>query len=132
MCEEVGGCGPNSPQIRWLQQDLADDKKCTLAYFHHPLFTSGRYSPSLPKVKAIWEALYEAGADVVLSGHDHNYQRFAPQHPEEEADPRRGIREFVVGTGGKSHYVIASAIANTQVYDDETFGVLKLTLRPGG
>ena len=79
----------------------------------------------------MWEALYRAGADVVLNGHDHNYQRFAPQDPDGRADPERGIREFVVGTGGASHYPISSPpIANTQRYNDNTFGVLKLTLHP--
>jgi hypothetical protein len=67
---------------------------------------------------------------VVLSGHEHNYERFAPQDPEGRADPQRGIREFVVGTGGKSHYPIVNPIANSEVQNDETYGVLKLTLHP--
>jgi acid phosphatase type 7 len=132
-CTDVGGCDSSSPQGQWLRDDLAkNEKKCTLAYFHYPLFTSGRYRPGIPAMRPLWEALYRAGADVVLNGHDHNYQRFAAQDPEGEADPERGIREFVVGTGGKSLYEIGSPpIANTQVYDDHTFGVLKLTLHPG-
>jgi hypothetical protein len=81
-------------------------------------------------LEPLWEALYEAGADVVLSGHEHNYERFAPQDPEGRADPQRGIREFVVGTGGKSHYPVLEPIANSEVYDDETYGVLELTLNP--
>ena len=127
-------CGPGSAQVQWLKDDLAanDDKRCTLAYFHHPLFTSGKYRPGIPKMKRFWEALYSAGADVVLNGHDHNYQRFAPQDPEGRADPQRGIRQFVVGTGGKSHYEIMDPIANTEVYNDNTYGVLKLTLHPEG
>ncbi len=132
-CADVAGCGASSPQKRWLQDDLADNRrKCTLAYFHHPLFTSGKYNPGIPEVKPLWEALYRAGADVVLNGHDHNYQRFAPQDPEGRADPERGIREFVVGTGGKSLYRIESPIENLEVYNDDAFGALKLTLRPGG
>jgi hypothetical protein len=133
-CQEVGGCGDASPQVRWLEEDLAanDEKTCTLVYFHHPLFTSGNYRPGVPEVKPLWEALYAAGADVVLNGHDHNYQRFAPQDPEGRADPQRGNREFVVGTGGKSHYTIADPIANSEVHNDDTNGVLKLTLRPRG
>jgi hypothetical protein len=71
-------------------------------------------------LEPLWEALYEAGADVVLSGHEHNYERFAPQDPEGRADPERGIREFVVGTGGKSHYPIVAPIANSEVHNDET------------
>jgi acid phosphatase type 7 len=132
-CEFVGGCYAGDPQVRWLKADLAHNRrKCTLAYFHHPLFSSGNYSPGIPEVKPLWEALYPAGADVVLNGHDHNYQRFAPQNPDGEADPERGIREFVVGTGGRSHYPILSPIANSEVHNDDTYGVLKLTLRPEG
>jgi Calcineurin-like phosphoesterase len=129
-CEDVG-CTASSPQVKWLEADLAKDAKtCTLAYFHYPLFSSGEYRPGIREVKPLWEALYAADADVVLNGHDHNYQRFAPQDPNGKADPQRGIREFVVGTGGRSHYTILGPIANSEVYNDETYGVLKLTLRP--
>jgi acid phosphatase type 7 len=131
-CEEVG-CGASSPQVRWLKADLAKDTKtCTLAYFHYPLFSSGKYRPGIREVKPLWEALYAAKVDVVLNGHDHNYQRFAPQNPNGKADPHRGIREFVVGTGGRSHYPIRYPIANSEVYNDETYGVLRLTPRPEG
>jgi hypothetical protein len=127
-------CGPGSAQTKWLKQDLAanaaDEGGCTLAYMHHPRFSSGEEHGSTPKLEPLWEALYEAGADVVLSGHEHNYERFAPQDPEGRADPPRGIREFVVGTGGKSHYPVLEPIANSEVYDDETYGVLELTLNP--
>src|SRR5215207_292310 len=93
-------CDPGSPQGRWLKVDLAanDEAACTLAYFHHPLFTSGSYRPGIERVESLWEILYAAGVDVVLNGHDHNYQRFAPQDPEGRADPEDGIRQFVVGT----------------------------------
>src|SRR5215208_718152 len=76
-------CGFGSPEGRWLQEDLAanDEQKCTLAYFHHPLFTSGSYRPGIERVERLWEILYAAGVDVVLNGHDHNYRRFAPQDP---------------------------------------------------
>jgi hypothetical protein len=83
-------------------------------------------------VERLWEILYAAGVDVVLNGHDHNYQRFAPQDPKGKADPERGIREFVVGTGGRSLYPIRDPIANSEVDNDETYGVLKLTLHPEG
>jgi hypothetical protein len=129
-CEEVG-CGASSPQVRWLKADLAKDAKtCTLAYFHYPLFSSGKYRPGIREVKPLWEALYAADTDVVLNGHDHNYQRFAPQDPNGKADPQRGIREFVVGTGGRSHYPVLAPIANSEVYNDATYGVLKLTFHP--
>ena len=129
-CEEVG-CGASSPQVRWLEADLAKDaKRCTLAYFHYPLFSSGEYRPGIHEVKPLWEALYAADADVVLNGHDHNYQRFAPQDPNGKADPKRGIREFVVGTGGRSLYPIGEPIANSEVDNDETYGILTLAPHP--
>jgi acid phosphatase type 7 len=125
-------CGPGSPQGRWLKEDLAanDEEACTLAYFHHPLFTSGSYRPGIERVERLWEVLYAAGVDVVLNGHDHNYQRFAPQDPGGRADLEGGIRQFVVGTGGRSLNEISNPIANTEVYSDDAYGVLKLTLRP--
>jgi hypothetical protein len=125
-------CAPGSLQGLWLKEDLAanDEQKCTLAYFHHPLFTSGSYRPGIERVESLWEILYAAGVDVVLNGHDHNYQRFAPQDPEGRADPEEGIRQFVVGTGGRSQYQISRPIDNTEVYNDDTFGVLKLTRHP--
>jgi acid phosphatase type 7 len=125
-------CGPGSPQGRWLEEDLAanDEEACTLAYFHHPLFTSGVYRPGIKRVEPLWEILYAAGVDVVLNGHDHNYQRFAPQDPQGRADPEDGIRQFVVGTGGRGLYQISHPIANAEAYDDNTHGVLELTLHP--
>jgi hypothetical protein len=132
-CEFVGGCGAGSPQVRWLKNDLRRNRTaCTLAYWHHPLFSSGVKHGSTPEVRPLWETLYEAGADVVLSGYEHNYERFAPQDADGEADPERGVREFVVGTGGKSHYPILDPIANSEVHNDDTHGVLELTLRPEG
>jgi hypothetical protein len=133
-CEEVpGGCEPSSPQVRWLKADLAanDDKSCTLAYMHHPRFSSGEKHGNTHYVKPLWDALYEAGAEVVLSAHEHNYERFAPQNPGGREDPEGGIRAFVVGTGGgKGTYPILDPIANSEVHNDETYGVLKLTLNP--
>lgn len=129
-CQEIGGCGIDSPEGRWLKNNLANNpSKCTLAYFHYPLFSSGKYRPGVPSVRPLWKTLYSARADVVLNGHDHNYERFAPQDPTGKAAPNRGIREFVVGTGGKSLYPIESPIPNTESYNDVSYGVLKLTLR---
>ena len=80
-CSQVGGCGAGSPQEQWLRADLAaHPTSCTLAYWHHPRFSFGNYSND-PRTQALWQALYEAGAEIVLSGHDHNYQRYAPQTP---------------------------------------------------
>jgi hypothetical protein len=132
MCENVGGCGATSPMVTWLKQDLAaNPKACTLAYFHHPLFNSGSEYGNLPKMGPSWDALYAAGAEVVLSGHEHVYERFAPQTPTGAADSAQGIREFVVGTGGASHYPFGTIQPNSQVRNADTYGVLKLTLHPG-
>jgi hypothetical protein len=130
--EEEIRCGPGSAQVQWLEEDLAanEGKRCTLAYMHHPRFSSGVKHGSTAGVEPLWEALYEAGAEVVLSAHEHNYERFAPQDPEGRADPQRGIRQFVVGTGGKSHYPILDPLPNSEVHNDESYGVLKLTLHP--
>jgi hypothetical protein len=133
-CAEVGHCVSSSLQMRWLKANLAanSNKRCTLAYFHHPRFSSGVEHGSIEEVKPLWDALYAAGVDVVLNGHEHNYERFAEQDPNGRADPQRGIREFVVGTGGESHYPIFEPIANSEVHNDHTYGVLKLTLHPKG
>jgi len=131
-CEQVGGCGEGSEQERWLLADLAaHPAACTLAYFHEPLFTSGEVGTN-PGMKAFWEDLYAAGADVVLSAHNHVYERFAPQTPDGAADPARGITEFVVGTGGYGHHDFAWTAPNSLVRNNDTFGVLRLTLHPGG
>jgi Bacterial Ig-like domain/Calcineurin-like phosphoesterase len=131
MCEQVGGCDDTSPMVEWLKQDLATyPNTCTLAYFHHPLFSSGPLSGAGSKMKPSWEVLYAANADVVLSGHFHNYERFAPQTPEGVADPAQGIREFVVGTGGYSLNTFKSVQANSEVRYASSYGVLKLTLHP--
>ena len=129
-CAEVGGCDAHSPQEQWVRADLAAHPAlCTLAYWHHPRFSSGEHGSST-MMRPIWQALYEAGADVVLNGHDHDYERFAPQTPDGVADLQQGIREFVVGMGGKDHYAISRPIANSEAQNDDTFGVLKLTLHP--
>lgn len=131
MCEKVGGCGKTSPMLTWLKKDLAaNPADCTLAYFHHPLFSSGQHG-NATKVRPIWNALYAANAEVVLNGHDHDYERFAPQRPDGTRDAGRGIREFVVGSGGGSHYAFGTIKPNSQARNATTYGVLKLTLRPG-
>ena len=131
-CQEVGGCGSGSPQEQWLRQDLkAHPQQCTLAYWHKPLFSSGAAHGNDLEVRPLWDALYAANADVVLNGHDHDYERFAPQDPSGRLDPRRGIREFVVGTGGKnSHRSFGNPKPNSDVRQADTFGVLKLSLHP--
>lgn len=120
-----------SPQERWLRADLAATAaRCVLAYWHHPRFSSGTEHGNAAKTAPLWQALYDHGADVVLGGHEHNYERFAPQTASGAADPARGMREFVVGTGGADHYPFGPPIANSEVRNGDTWGVLKLTLEP--
>jgi hypothetical protein len=117
-----------SAQERWLRRDLArHPRRCVLAYWHHPRFTSGTVHHSDPRFDPFWRALYAARADVVLNGHVHNYERFARQDPGGHRT-RKGIREFVVGTGGIGHYASGRPIKHSQVQNDTTFGVLKLQL----
>jgi hypothetical protein len=130
-CELVGGCTRGSPQHQWLVADLAaSDARCTLAYWHHPRFSSGPHGND-GRLGEVWDALYEADADVVLGAHDHLYERFAPQSPSAEADPARGIRQFTAGTGGKSLYEIESRPANSELIINNRFGVIELTLTDG-
>jgi hypothetical protein len=131
-CQDVGGCEAGSPQEKWLRADLAaHPAACTLAYWHKPLFSSGSAHGNDLIVKPLFQALYEANADVVVTGHDHDYERFAPQTPDGAPDPQRGIREFVVGTGGKNHRPFVEPKPNSELRDATAFGVLKLTLKPG-
>jgi acid phosphatase type 7 len=126
-CRPVGGCGGTSPQVEWLKADLAaHPSTCTLAYWHHPRFSSRQTSTPLA---AFWNALYKARAEVVLNGHMHNYERFVEQTPGGVAKAGRGIREFVVGTGGTQLVGFPPTTRTTsEVRDANTFGVLKLTL----
>ena len=125
-CSFVGGCGRGSPQERWLQADLRDhDSMCTLAFWHQPRFSSGGHGNN-SDYDQFWQDLYAAGVDVVLNGHDHDYERFAPQSPQANPDPN-GIREFVVGTGGKNLQPFRTPRANSEVRAS-TFGVLEMQL----
>ena len=109
--------------VTWLKDDLAANPKTrTLAYFHHPLLSPGSSHGGNSKMKPSWEVLYTANADVVLNGHVHNYERFAPQTPSGVADPEQGIREFVVGTGGKSLHAFNSPVSNSEVRDADPMG----------
>jgi len=122
-CWAAGGCGAGSAQERWLRADLAAHPvACTLAYWHHPRWSSGLHGGT-EAVAPLWNALAEAGADLALAGHDHHYERFAPID---------GIRSFVVGTGGRSRYPVFRRTARSEVVDTRTYGVLKLTLRTDG
>ncbi len=130
-CSFIGGCFSGSAEERWLAADLRrHPSACTLAYWHQPRFTSGEHG-NAPASGAFWRDLFAAHADVVLNAHEHDYERFAPQDPFGHADPS-GLREFVVGTAGKSHYGFKEIQPNSVVRNDTAFGVLVLTLRPRG
>ena len=122
----------DSLQVRWLKEDLAaHPSRCSLAYWHHPRWTSGE-SGDNGRVAALWQILYEAGVEVVVNGNEHMYERFAPMDPNGDLDLVRGMREFVVGTGGVSHYRFAQTHLNSQVRDNTSFGVLKFVLDSDG
>ena len=127
-CTSSSSCRAGQAQETWLRADLAaHPTACTLAYWHHPRFSSGQHGDTA-LMQDIWKALYDGNADVVLTGHDHLYERFGPQTEIGVADPARGIRAFVVGTGGRSHYGFGIPKPNSEVRNSDTYGVLKLTL----
>jgi hypothetical protein len=131
-CSFVGGCQAGSAQEQWLRADLAAHQAdCTVALWHHPRFSSGTEHGSDPTMQPFWQALYDGGADLVLNGHEHSYERFAPQTPTGMPDLSYGLREFVVGTGGASHYPLGTPLPTSQASNSDTFGVLKLTLHSG-
>jgi hypothetical protein len=126
---DVVSCDTGSPQETWLKADLAQHRNgCVLAYWHHPRWSHGEHGDN-ERVHYFVEDLYAAGAEVILNGHDHDYERFAPLNPSGAKDPA-GVREFVVGTGGRSHYQTTTG-PNTEAMNDRTFGVLSMTLAPG-
>jgi calcineurin-like phosphoesterase family protein len=120
-CSPARGCGPDSPQARWLRADLAAHPTlCTLAYAHHPRFSSGPHGPDRT-LTALWSILRTHRVDVYLAGHDHDYERFAP---------KGGVRQFVVGTGGRSLYPIGQRLPGSEATQNFIYGMLALTLRP--
>jgi len=122
----------HAAQLDWLRADLASHPaRCTLAFWHHPLYSSGGHG-SVPAMRDAWQLLYDAGAELVLSGHDHDYERFAPQDANGRLDPARGIRQFVVGTGGAYPTPFLLPVAHSEVRDSNRTGVLRLHLYAGG
>ncbi|MDH5281249.1 MAG: metallophosphoesterase [Thermoleophilia bacterium] len=132
-CAQVGGCGAGSTQEEWLRADLSAHAAapCTLAFWHHPRFSSGEHG-SDGTYTAFWQALFDASADVVLVGHDHDYERFAPQSADGTLDTTRGIREFVVGSGGKNLRTFPTVRANSEARTVTSAGVLELALGASG
>ena len=126
-CEAVGGCGPHSRQGHWIKRKLrTTSQQCVVAAWHHPLHTSGEYAgnaDSESRARKLWRLVDQGGADIVLNGHDHIYERFGKLH---------GMQEFVVGTGGKNHYSITTHAHGSRTRIDNRYGVLKLTMRANG
>jgi hypothetical protein len=121
----------SSPQVAWLQADLAANPNlCVLAYWHKPRWSSGTTHGSTSSMQTMWQVLYGAGAELVLNGHEHNYERFTQMNGTGVATSQ-GLREFVVGTGGAGLYSFGSILSTSQVHNSSTFGVLKLTLKAG-
>jgi hypothetical protein len=130
-CDKVDGCGPDSPQGEWLAADLAASQAtCTIAIFHIPRFSSGEEHGNDPDMDAFWRPLYAAGVDVIVNGHDHDYERFAPQDPDGREDRAAGIRQFVVGTGGTALRTFDTPVANSELRASVAHGVIALTLHP--
>src|SRR5215218_3361331 len=131
-CNKVGGCEKTSTQGEWLQSNLANttNKQCTLAYFHEPLYSTGNNIPN-PNVKPLWQILYNNGAEVILNGHAHRYERYAPLTPGGKIDPNNGIRQIVAGTGGERGGSEVQEAPGVEVVETGTSGVLKLELSAG-
>ncbi len=130
-CSKIGGCGPDSAQYKWLKQTLeAGTTMCEVAMIHHPRWSSGNHGDN-SEVQPLYDLLYQHGVDVVLSGHDHHYERFAPQDASGKRDDAKGMRQFISGAGGKNLYSLDSAKSNSEVREADTFGVLKMDLNDG-
>jgi len=129
-CTKItGGCDAGSPQETWLRNDLAaHPSTCTLAFSHHARWSSGHDGDNT-FMQAMWQDLYNANAEMLLSGHSHDYERYAPQNGSGGLDNTRGVRQFVVGTGGAFFTGMGTPDANSQVRNNTTYGIMKLTLR---
>jgi acid phosphatase type 7 len=126
------GVSEGGEQVQWLREDLAaNPRQCVLAYWHHPRWSSGSLHGSNPDLQTLWQIFYEEGAELVLNGHEHNYERFVPMDAVGQPDPQ-GMREIVVGTGGRNHYSFDTPLPTSEVRDSSTFGVLKLVLHDTG
>lgn len=127
-----GFCSANSEQVTWLRADLeANAALCTLLFWHHPRFSTGEHGNNTT-VAHFWNAAYEFNADLILVGHDHDYERFAPQNPSGQPDEANGIRQFVVGTGGRSLDSFLTTSTLSEIRQNSSFGILQLKLHESG
>ena len=129
--------GVGSPQWNWLRDDLEANShtataKCTMAYWHHPLFTSGPSAGSNQLMRPIWNLLFDKGVDVIVNGHDHLYERFFPQTPDAIRSPNIGITQYTVGTGGAPLYEFGPVAPNSAFKNNRVYGVIRFTLRDVG
>jgi hypothetical protein len=130
--DRPSGCGPGDPMHRWLLEDLRDrPHDCVMAVWHHPRFSSGPHGSS-KRIQPMLRVLFDAGAEIVVNGHDHIFERFAPARPDGTRDDAFGIRQFVAGTGGAGLYGISDDPAQNSLVRSSTYGVLRLRLREGG
>lgn len=131
-CDQIGGCGTGSTQETWLRNDLAaHPAACTIAMWHHGRYSSGHDGDST-FMQPMWADLYRAGVEILLSGHSHDYERFAPQDDGGHLDNADGVRQFIVGTGGAFFTGLGTSFDdNSQAHQNTTYGVLQLTLRSG-
>jgi acid phosphatase type 7 len=131
-CDDVG-CGADSEQVEWLRADLeASEARCTLAFWHAPRFTSGEKHGGTADVQALWQVLLDRDVELVLSGHEHFYERTAPLDARGRVDEENGVRQFVVGTGGGHFYELGDRIPGSEAAVEDTAGVLRMTLHPDG
>ena len=131
MCGEIGGCGAGSAQLAWLSADMAaNPSRCALAYWHHPRYSSGEHG-NIDSMDVIWDTLFDAGVELVLAGHDHSYERFAPMDAAGNLAQERGITSFVVGTGGREFYEFDEILPTSRARVSGVAGVIELTLLPG-
>jgi len=130
----VADVAPQSEQYRWLESDLAQsrDRLCTIAMLHYPAFNSGATYGSVLPMRPVFDLLQTAGVELMLSGHEHIYERFAPQRADGTSDPVRGLRQFVVGTGGHDLNPVGAPLPNSEFRYNADWGVLRLTLSPRG
>jgi len=130
-CDQIGGCGTGSPEETWLRSDLAaHPAACTIAMWHKGRYSSGHDGDNT-FMQPMWADLYNAGVEILLSGHSHDYERFAPQNASGHLDNTSGVRQFIVGTGGAFFTGLGTRDANSQASQNTTYGVLQLTLRSG-